>query len=120
EPLPAPDELGTQPLRERRYLSTRQFAARYGADRKDLAAIEDFATEHGLHVRQASAARRSVVLARPAARMQEAFSTRLSRDRSPHGEYRGRPGHPHVPADVAPAIEAVLGLEIRPQAPADC
>ena len=67
EPLPAPDELGRQPLRERRYLSRREFAARYGADRKDLAALEEFAREHGLHVRQASAARRSVVLAGPAA-----------------------------------------------------
>lgn len=120
EPLPAPDEVGAQPIGERRYLTRREFAARYGADRKDLAAIEDFATEHGLHVRQASAARRSVVLAGPAARMQDAFSTRLSRYRSPQGDYRGRSGHLHVPATVAPAIEAVLGLDDRPQATADC
>ena len=52
--------------------------------------------------------------------MQDAFSTRLSRYRSPHGEYRGRSGHLHVPAKVAPAIEAVLGLDNRPQATADC
>jgi len=120
EPLPAPDELGAQPLGERRYLSRRQFAARYGAERKDLAAIEEFAIGHGLHVRQASAGRRSVVLAGSAARMQDAFSTRLSRYRSPHGDYRGRSGHLHVPAEVAPAIEAVLGLDDRPQATADC
>jgi kumamolisin len=120
EPLPAPDELGGQPLKERRYLTRRQFAARHGADRKDLAAIEEFATEHGLHVRQASAARRSVVLEGPAARMQDAFSTRLSRYRTPHGEYRGRSSYLHVPARVAPAIEAVLGLDDRPQATADC
>jgi kumamolisin len=120
EPLPAPDELGAQPLSERRYLSRREFAARYGAERKDLAAIEEFAIEHGLHVRQASAGRRSVVLAGSAARMQDAFSTRLSRYRSPHGDYRGRSGHLHVPVRVAPAIEAVLGLDDRPQATADC
>jgi kumamolisin len=119
-PLPAPEELGRQPLRERRYLSRREFATRYGADRKDLAAIEDFARTHGLHVRQASAARRSVVLAGSAAKMQDAFSTRLSRYRSPQGEYRGRSGHLHVPAKVAPAIEAVLGLDDRPQATPDC
>ncbi len=52
--------------------------------------------------------------------MQDAFSTRLSRYRSPHGDYRGRSGHLHVPAKVAPAIEAVLGLDDRPQATADC
>jgi kumamolisin len=119
EPLPAPDELGRQPLRQRRYLSRREFAARYGADRRDLAAIEEFATDHGLRVRQASAGRRSVVLVGPAGRMQNAFSTRLSRYRSPEGDYRGRSGHVHVPAKVAPAIEAVLGLDNRPQATAD-
>jgi kumamolisin len=115
-PLPDPEELGRQPLEERRFLTRREFAARYGADRKDLAAIEEFATEHGLRVRQASAGRRSVVLAGPASRMQDAFSTRLSRYRSPQGDYRGRSGHLHVPARVAPAIEAVLGLDDRPQA----
>ena len=116
QPLPAPEELGRQPLGERRYLSRREFAARYGADRKDLAAIEEFATEHGLHVRQASAGRRSVVLAGPASRMQTAFSTRLSRYTSPEGDYRGRSGHLHVPAPIEPMIEAVLGLDDRPQA----
>jgi kumamolisin len=116
EPLPHPEELGRQPLAERRYLTRREFAARYGAARKDLAAIEDFATEHALRIRQASVGRRSVVLAGPASRMQHAFSTRLSRYSSPQGDYRGRSGHLHVPARVAPAIEAVLGLDDRPQA----
>jgi len=116
EPLPEPEELGRQPLRERRYLTRRELAARYGADSKDLAAIADFATEHGLHVRQASAGRRSVVLVGPAGKMQQAFSTKLSKYRSPEGDYRGRSGHLHVPAGVEPAIEAVLGLDDRPQA----
>lgn len=120
EPLPQPEELGRQPLGERRYLSRREFAARYGATRKDLAAIADFAAEHDLHVRQASSARRSVVLVGPAGRLQKAFSTRLSRYRSPQGDYRGRSGHLHVPASVAPAIEAVLGLDDRPQASSAC
>src|SRR6185437_4442419 len=92
-PLPEPEELGQQPLRERRFLTRREFAARHGADGKDLRAIEDFATEHELRVRQASAGRRSVVLVGPARRMEAAFSTRLSRYSSPHGDYRGRSGH---------------------------
>jgi kumamolisin len=119
-PLPDPEELGRQPPRERRYLSRREFVARHGADRNDLAAVADFATEHGLHIRQASAARRSVVLVGPAARMEAAFSTRLSRYRSPEGDYRGRSGHVHVPAGVEQAIEAVLGLDDRPQAVSAC
>jgi kumamolisin len=119
-PLPSVEELGRQPLAERRHLTRREFAARHGADRKDLAAIEDFGAEHGLHIRQASAARRSVVLVGPADRMQAAFRTRLAHYRSDEGEYRGRSGHVHVPRAVAPAIEAVLGLDTRPQATPDC
>lgn len=118
--LPSPEELGSLPLGERRYLTRREYAARYGAQRKDLAAIADFATEHGLHVRQASAARRSVVLVGPAERMEAAFRTRLAHYRTPEGDYRGRQGHVHVPDKVAPAIEAVLGLDDRPQATTAC
>lgn len=118
-PLPSVEELGRQPLAERRHLTRREFTARHGADRKDLAALEDFAAGHGLRIRQASTARRSVVLVGPADRMQAAFRTRLARYRSAQGEYRGRSGHLHVPAAVAPAIEAVLGLDDRPQATPD-
>jgi kumamolisin len=118
-PLPSLEELGRQPLGERRHLSRRQFAARHGAAPKDLAVVADFASDHGLHVRQASAGRRTVVLTGPATRMEEAFSTRLARYRSPQGDYRGRLGHLHVPAKVASVIEAVLGLDDRPQASVD-
>ena len=116
-PLPEPEELGRRPLRDRRYLSRREFAARHGADRKDLAAIEDFATEHGLRVRQASAGRRSVVLVGPA----RTDGVRRSPPASPTTARRtattvAAAVHLHVPANVAPAIEAVLGLDDRPQA----
>lgn len=118
-PLPPLEELGRQPIRERRHLTRRELAARHGATRKDLAVVADFAADHGLEVRQASAGRRSVVLRGPASRMEAAFSTRLARYRSPQGEYRGRSGHVHVPARVASVIEAVLGLDDRPAASVD-
>jgi kumamolisin len=118
-PLPSLEELGRQPIGERRYLSRRELAARYGATTKDLAVVADFAADHGLHVRQANAGRRTIVVAGPASRMEAAFSTRLARYRSPQGEYRGRSGHLHVPAKVASVIEAVLGLDDRPQASVD-
>ena len=52
----------------------------------------------------------------PAGRMQDAFSTRLSRYRSPRANTAAARVDLHVPAGVAPAIEAVLGLDDRPQA----
>ena len=78
-PLPPLEELGRQPISERRHLTRRELAARHGATRKDLAVVADFAADHGLEVRQASAGRRSVVLRGPASRMEGAFSTRLAR-----------------------------------------
>jgi kumamolisin len=115
-PLPRADETGRKPLGERRYLSRRAFAAAHGADPQDLAEVARFATNYGLTVRQSSVARRSVVLAGPASRMSDAFRTRLVRYHSPHREYRGHSGPVHVPRRLAPLVEAVLGLDDRPQA----
>jgi kumamolisin len=119
-PLPPVVELGRQPLEKRRYLARREFAARYGADPADLAAVAAFAAAHGLTVKQASAPRRSVVLAGPADRMSAAFGTALARYRGPGTDYRGRSGPVHVPRELAHVVQAVLGLDDRPQAHTTC
>jgi kumamolisin len=119
-PLPRPDESEPRPLAERQYLGRREFAGRYGADPKSLAAVAEFAVARGLAVRRSSAARRSVVLAGPAKQMSDAFGTRLVRYSSPKGEHRGRTGPVYVPGQLAPIVEAVLGLDDRPQAHSKC
>jgi kumamolisin len=119
-PLPDAGEVGRLPLPERRYLSRRDFASRYGADPKDRAVVAEFARAHGLTVRQSSGPRRSVVLAGPASRMSAAFGTKLVRYRSPRGEYRGRKGSVRIPSEIAPVVQAVLGLDDRPQAHSTC
>jgi kumamolisin len=115
-PLPSADELGRQPLAERRHLDRRSFVRAYGADADDLETVASFGREHGLEVRESSAARRSVVLAGTVADMRGAFGTRFSRYASPRGDYRGRSGVIRLPHDVAPVVQAVLGLDDRPQA----
>ncbi len=115
-PLPSIEELGRQPLSERRHLDLRAFVAAYGADPRDLAAVAAFAHDYGLEVRESSIPRRSVVLAGTVAAMAQAFGTKFSRYTSPHGEYRGRSGMVHLPRDLAPVVQAVLGLDDRPQA----
>jgi kumamolisin len=119
-PLPDAVELGRTPLAARQYLSRREFASRYGADPKDRALVAAFAEAHGLTVRQSSGPRRSVVLAGPADRMNAAFGTKLVRYRSPRGEYRGRKGAVRIPSGLAPVVQAVLGLDDRPQAHTTC
>ena len=119
-PLPTAEETGRKPLGERRYPSRRAFAAAHGAEPEDLAEVAAFAAAYGLTVQQSSVARRSVVLAGPAKRMSDAFRTRLVHYRLPRGAYRGRTGPVHVPRVLAPLVEAVLGLDDRPQAHSKC
>jgi kumamolisin len=115
-PLPKPEDSEHHQLAHRRYLTRREFAARYGADPQDLAAVNGFAAECGLTVRRADAARRSIVVAGPAKQMSEAFRTRLVRYRSPGGEHRGRTGPIYVPRNLGSIVEGVFGLDDRPQA----
>jgi kumamolisin len=115
-PLPSADELGRQPVRERRHLDRRAFVRAYGADAGDLEAVAAFGRDHGLEVRESSAARRCVVLAGTVADMRAAFGTRFSRYASPRGTYRGRSGAIRLPRAIAPLVQAVLGLDDRPQA----
>ena len=115
-PLPSIEELGRQPPAARRYLDRRTFVQAYGADRADLAAVASFAKQHDLEVVRSSEARRSVVLGGRVADMSRAFSTRFATYDSPHGVYRGRTGVVHLPKGLAPVVQAVLGLDDRPQA----
>jgi kumamolisin len=78
--------------------------------------VEAFARSHGLEVLWSDAARRSVGLAGTVAQMNEVFRTNLAQYAAPDGEYRGRTGAVHLPAELADVVEAVLGLDDRPQA----
>jgi kumamolisin len=115
-PLPSVEELGRQPLAERRHVDLRAFVDVYGADPEDLAAVAAFARNSRLEVVESSVARRSVALEGTVADMAAAFGIKFSRYASPHGEYRGRSGVVRLPRELAPVVQAVLGLDDRPQA----
>ncbi len=100
----------------RAVLTREQYAAQHGADPKDLARVADFAKSHGLAVVESSAARRSVLLSGPASAVSEAFGVTLQQYEHDGGTYRGRTGGITLPADLADVVEAVLGLDDRPQA----
>jgi kumamolisin len=100
---------------ERQYMSRDDYAARYGADPKDLDTVAAFAKRHGLAVVESSSARRSLVLSGTVAALSNAFGVVLEHYEHPHGSYRGRTGAIHVPANLAPIVEGVFGLDDRPQ-----
>lgn len=112
-----PDPRGdlTPPSR-RTYPSREAFAERYGASTEDLAAVEQFARAAGLHIVSSDAARRSVILSGTVAAMNAAFGTTVQRYRRGEETFRGRTGPLTLPASVAPAVVAVLGIDDRPQA----
>jgi kumamolisin len=97
-------------------LSRAEFARRHGASRADLDAVRDFAEAHGLAVVEEHAGRRALVLAGTVAQFNDAFGVELEHYSHPGGTYRGRTGPVHVPVELNGIIEAVLGLDNRPQA----
>ena len=106
----------TKPIDKRTVLSRRDFEQQHGADPNSIARVESFAREHNLAVKEKSAARRTVILSGTVAAMNQAFGVQLKQYEHPNGEYRGRTGPVHIPADLQDIIEGVFGLDNRPQA----
>jgi kumamolisin len=98
------------------WLSREEFARRHGADDADLGAIRAFASSHGLQVVLSHAARRTVILSGTVAQFSAAFGVTLHHMRHAAGTYRGRTGAIMIPSELDGIIEAVLGLDNRPQA----
>jgi len=98
------------------HLTREAFAERFGADPADAAAVARFATSHGLVVAAEDLARRTITLSGQVAAFNAAFGVSLRRMEHPGGTYRGRTGAIHLPEDLKDIVEAVLGLDNRPQA----
>ena len=100
------------------YLTREEFAARHGADPADMAAVRSFAAERGLAVVHEHAARRTVMLSGTVAQFNAAFNVQLKRMQHESCSYRGRTGSILLPSALEGVVEAVLGLDSRPQAEA--
>ncbi|HZK99382.1 MAG TPA: S53 family peptidase [Caulobacteraceae bacterium] len=98
------------------HLSREEFAARHGADPADAAALKAFADGFCLAVADEDLPRRTVVLSGTVAQFNRAFDLSLRRIEHPAGTFRGRTGAIYLPEDLAGVVEAVLGLDDRPQA----
>lgn len=99
---------------EPRYPGREEFARTHGADPEDVVRIEQFARSHGLIVTDADPALRSVKLAGPAPVLGQALGVTLSRYQGKSGPYRSADGPVRLPAELAPIVQAVIGLDDRP------
>jgi subtilase family serine protease len=112
--LPSPEEIGAQPPRMQQRITRDEFEASYGADPQDLEVVSRFATDHGLSISQASAARRTVTVTGTAAQFATAFSTNLQDYVHGGGAYRSYGSPLLLPAHLRPIVKGVLGLDNRP------
>ena len=112
------EELGSHSPMKRSVLTREECDRAFGASPEDIAKVEAFARSFSLDVVEESQARRSVVLSGTVEQFSRAFNVRLARYRHPRGVFRGRTGPIYLPADLVPRVQAVLGLDNRPQAKA--
>ena len=97
-------------------ISRREFAEKYGADSAAIEGVRQFAKENDLEVTEEWPERRTVKLKGSAANMMRAFAVKLDRYEHQGYRYRARIGDIKLPAELSPFVEAVLGLDNRPQA----
>lgn len=100
------------------FLSHQEFAGKYGADPTHVDMIRKFAAENNLQMleRGDEVLRRTVILAGTASKMEKAFGVELIDYEHPDGNYRGRTGTIQIPAEIAPIVQGVFGLDDRPAA----
>ena len=99
-------------------LSRVEFADAYGAAPADVQKVEAFGRAHGLRVVESSVGTAQRRAAGNVAQLSAAFGVTLKQCEAGGVMYRGREGGISVPADIAPVVQAVLGLDDRPQAEA--
>lgn len=118
---PDPAALGAvRPSERGPYPSRADYCQTYGADQSSIDVVVRFADEHGLHVEEADADSRMVVLTGTAQAASAAFGTRLEVYHSDETDesYRGRVGPVHIPEQLSNVVTLVAGLDNRPQAKA--
>ena len=99
-------------------VSRAQFRALYSADPVAVKAVKTFARQFGLTVEATPAQldARTLKLTGTRAQLEQAFGVTLSEQPHGNGTYRVREGAIYIPQSLEGLVEAVLGLDNRPQA----
>ena len=101
-----------------RHLSREEFSSQYAADPAAFDQLRAFASQHGLSVDESASSldRRTLVLSGTAEQMQQAFQTEMQQVEQNGQRYRIHNQAISLPAEYAALVDAVLGLDTRPQA----
>jgi subtilase family serine protease len=103
----------------RQYITTQQFAQKFGGNPDDYAYLESWATTNGLRLSQESASRINLVVRGSASQLQNIFKTQLNTYRAPDGQtFCSASIRPTIPAEIASRVSGVVGLTSgKPLAP---
>ncbi len=106
--LPGPDEYVGQRM------TPAELAEKFGAKKADADKVAKAVKKFGLKVDSVSLATRSMCASGTAAQMEAAFKPGMAILRSAkHGEFRGRKGTLHIPAELKGIVKGVFGLDQR-------
>ena len=95
----------------RQYITPKEFAARYGANAGDYAALKAWATANGLAIVHESTARTGLTVRGTVAQFQELFKTQLNNYRSADGkEFYSASVKPTIPSAISSKVAGVIGL----------
>jgi kumamolisin len=99
-------------------LTRAQYRQQHAADPAAITLVRAFAKEFGLTVEKGTPKpeRRTIKLTGTVTAMQKAFGVTLTQKVLDGNTYRVREGSIQLPAELTGAVEAVLGLDNRPQA----
>lgn len=97
-------------------LSREEYAERFGAADDDIARVKQFAAEYGLEVTDVDRGARRVTLRGTVAQLEKAFGVKLVQYRDGATDYISHERPVSVPSQLAPSVQAVLGLDTHPAA----
>ncbi len=111
-------KMASEPLADRKYITSDQLAKSHGAKPEDVAKVIEFAHANGLAVVEQNPAARTVKLSGTVTALQKAFGVDLKiyEDATGARSYRGRTGEIHLPDELNEVVESVHGLDNRDQA----
>jgi subtilase family serine protease len=93
------------------FITVQEFAARFGANADDFAAVKAWATANGLSIQHEASARTSLTVSGSVAQLQKLFKTQLSNYKSPKGEpFYSASVEPTVPSEIVSKLRGVVGL----------
>jgi len=85
----------------------------YGATASDVRLVSDTLGAYGLTVVHSDPGARSLHMGGTVSQMEQAFQVKLMKYTHPNGDFRGRTGYIHIPAELKDAIVGIFGLDAR-------